>query len=61
MTNTDNSKRPTHAVFQVIGDGETARWVRIGSAWVNRDNKGFNLALDAYPAMNPRLGFAGVA
>jgi hypothetical protein len=47
---TNETKRPTHAIYQVIGDGEKARWVRIGAAWANRDGKGFNLKFDAYPA-----------
>lgn len=45
-----NDKRPTHTVWQVIGDGEKARWNRIGAAWPNRDGKGFTLKFDAYPA-----------
>lgn len=47
---TNETKRPTHAIYQVIGDGEKARWIRIGAAWANRDGKGFNLKFDAYPA-----------
>jgi integrase/recombinase XerD len=42
-------KRPSHIVFQVIGDGEDAFWNRIGAAWANKDGKGFNIHLDAYP------------
>lgn len=48
--NTNETKRPTHAIFQVIGEGDKARWIRIGAAWANRDGKGFNLKFDAYPA-----------
>ncbi len=52
MTNTTNQpKRPTHAIFQVIGDGDKARWIRVGSAWTNRDGKGLNLRFDAYPVV----------
>lgn len=50
MTNkTNEANRPTHAIFQVIGEGDKARWIRIGAAWANRDGKGFNLKFDAYP------------
>ncbi|MFT4117878.1 hypothetical protein [Bradyrhizobium sp.] len=47
---TNESKRPTHTIYQVIGEGEKTRWIRIGAAWPNRDGKGFNLKFDAYPA-----------
>ncbi len=47
----NNAKRPTHAIFQVIGEGETARWIRVGSGWTNRDGKGLNLVFDAYPVI----------
>jgi len=47
-TNTAN-KRPTHAIYQVIGEGEDGRWIRVGAAWANRDGKGFTLKFDAYP------------
>lgn len=50
MTNNANEpKRPTHAIYQVIGEGEKARWIRIGAAWANRDGKGFTLKFDALP------------
>ena len=55
MTDTTNeTKRPTHAIYQVIGEGDKARWIRIGAAWANRDGKGFNLKFDAYPANGGR-------
>ena len=41
--------RPSHSVYVVRGDGEHARWTRIGAAWPNKDNLGFSLALDAAP------------
>ena len=46
----NNDKRPTHAIYQVLGEGDNARWVRVGSAWEHRrDGKGLNLVFDAYP------------
>lgn len=46
--NKTESKRPTHAIYQVMGD-DKARWTRIGAGWANKDGKGVNLALDAVP------------
>lgn len=43
------SNRPTHAIWQVSGDGEKARWNRIGSAWMHKDAKGANLIFDSIP------------
>lgn len=52
MTKTNETKRPpSHAIYTVIGDDDTARWVRVGAAWPNRDGKGLNLIFDAYPVV----------
>ena len=53
------SGKPSHKVFVVEdregdGDGNDAFWTRIGSAWPNKDGKGFNLLLSALPT-NGRL------
>lgn len=48
-TNTHTKKQPTHVIWQVIGEKDQARWIRVGAAWSNRDGKGFTLAFDAYP------------
>lgn len=53
MTNPE-TKRPTHTVFTVIGEGDKARWHRIGAAWKNRDGKGFNVTFDSLP-LNGRV------
>lgn len=42
-------QRPTHGVFVVEGEGDTAFWTRIGAAWAHRDGQGFNLSLAAAP------------
>lgn len=47
--NSKSDKRPTHTIWQVIGEGENARWIRVGAAWSNRDGKGLTLRFDAYP------------
>jgi hypothetical protein len=48
---TNQSKRPTHMIFQVIGEGEKARWLRVGAGWTNKDGKGLTLKFDAYPVV----------
>ncbi|MBY0382313.1 MAG: hypothetical protein K2W78_10385 [Xanthobacteraceae bacterium] len=53
MTKTANDKRPTHIVWQVMGEGDKARWTRIGAGWANHDGKGITLSFDAIP-MNGR-------
>ena len=54
MSNTNNPKRPTHAVYLVEGEGKTAFWTKIGAAWQHEDGDGFNLNLSAIP-MSGRL------
>lgn len=44
-----NPNRPSHTIFQVIGEGEKARWLPIGAAWTNRDGKGLTCSFDALP------------
>lgn len=41
--------RPTHDIWQVIGDNDDARWTRIGAAWPHKDGKGMNLKIEAIP------------
>jgi hypothetical protein len=49
--NTKSGKRPTHMIWQVIGEGDDARWIRVGAAWENRDGKGLSLQFDSYPVV----------
>ncbi|WP_256508600.1 hypothetical protein [Bradyrhizobium barranii] len=37
MTKKSENNRPTHTIYQ--GEGEQARWTKIGAAWVHKDNK----------------------
>jgi hypothetical protein len=46
--------RPTHNVFSVEGEGETAFWTKIGAAWAHDDGKGFSITLSCLP-VNGRL------
>lgn len=49
-----NANRPSHRLFNVMGDGDNARWTDIGVAWTTKDSKGFTLALNAIP-VNGRI------
>lgn len=49
MTTKGNDKRPTHIVWQVIGENDDAYWNRIGAGWANKDGKGISIRLDAAP------------
>jgi hypothetical protein len=33
----------------VQGEGEKARWNRVGAAWLHKDSKGANLSFDSFP------------
>ncbi len=47
-TTTDNKGiSPTHRIYCVIGEGKIARWIEIGSAWPNKDGKGFSISTHA--------------
>ncbi len=46
---TQTNARPTHHVFVVDGEGDSAFWTRIGAAWQHADNKGFSITLNAVP------------
>jgi hypothetical protein len=43
------TRKPTHRLYNVEGDGETSNWTEIGAAWPNKDGKGFNLVCRAMP------------
>lgn len=46
---TNTSRKPTHAVFHVRGEGERAFWTKIGAAWLHEDKEGLNVSLDYVP------------
>lgn len=48
----NDKKPPTHGAYVVQGDGDNARWIKIGAAWQNKDGKGMNVILDALPLSN---------
>ena len=43
------TRRPTHRLYRVLGDGEGAIWTPIGAAWPNKDGLGFSITCDAIP------------
>ena len=45
----NETNRPTHAIWQVQGEGDKARWNRVGAAWMHKDLKGANLKFDSIP------------
>jgi hypothetical protein len=49
MNQQTKSKRPSHAVYVVEGEGERAFWTKIGAAWQHEDGDGFNVSLTAIP------------
>lgn len=42
-------KPPTHTIWQVVGDGDKATWIRVGAGWRHRNGPGINLRFDAHP------------
>lgn len=43
------STGPSHDVYVVEGEGETAFWTRIGAAWPHANGEGFNIQLTCVP------------
>ena len=53
MTQT-KTNNPTHEIFHVVGEGETARWTKVGVAWEHKDKDGLNLAINYSPLVEGR-------
>lgn len=43
------TRKPSHKLYRVTGEGKTAIWTPIGAAWPNKDGKGFSVQCDAMP------------
>lgn len=43
------SRKPSHRLFRVVGDGDAANWTPIGAAWPHKDGLGFSISCDAVP------------
>lgn len=48
MTNT-NKNRPTHTIYKVTGDGQDAKWIKVGVGFKHHDGRGLALMFDAIP------------
>jgi hypothetical protein len=49
MSKTNQPNRPSHHLYVVQGEGESAVWTEIGALWPHADGNGFNLDLRALP------------
>lgn len=49
MNRNKRTNKPTHGIYHVTGDGDAARWTKIGAAWAHDDNSGLSLAVDYLP------------
>jgi len=54
MAKATATKNPTHEVFHVAGDGEKARWTKIGVGWKHQDGEGLNLVINYSPLVEGR-------
>lgn len=43
------AKKPAFIAYTVTGEGKSAFWTRIGSAWAHNHGEGFNIELHALP------------
>ena len=46
---TENTKRPTHTIYKVIGDGDDAKWIKVGVGFPHKDGHGLALIFDGIP------------
>jgi len=44
-----SSRKPSHRLYVVVGEGSEATWIPIGAAWPNRDGQGYGIELHAAP------------
>jgi hypothetical protein len=43
------TRKPTHRLYRVSGEGNDAIWTPIGAAWPNKDGLGFSISYEAIP------------
>lgn len=48
-TNETSSKKPSHRLYVITGENDSAVWKDIGAAWANKDGNGYSIMLDALP------------
>lgn len=51
-TETKTSKTPTHEIFHVVGEGDKARWSKLGIGWTHKDGDGMNLIINYSPLID---------
>jgi hypothetical protein len=49
MTENTNTKRPTHTIYKVTGEGEKTRFVKVGVGFPHKDALGLTLIFDGIP------------
>jgi hypothetical protein len=49
MKQSQRNQQPSHSVYVVEGEGESAFWTKIGSAWPHKSGDGFNVQMSAAP------------
>lgn len=48
MTKSTNSNNaPSHFVYVVTGEGESATWTQVAAAWKHKDGDGLNIVIPA--------------
>lgn len=55
MSENTQTKRPTHSIYVIQGEGQKEHWTKIGAAWQHKDNQGYSLVFEAYPAGTGRV------
>ena len=48
------TKNPTHEIFHVVGEGDKARWTKLGVGWSHNDHQGLNLIINYTPLVEGR-------
>jgi hypothetical protein len=47
--NKQSSRKPSHRIYIVTGEGDDAQWQEVGAAWPNRDGKGYSISAKNLP------------
>jgi len=49
-TETARGRLPSHEVFEIIEDGETKTWKKLGAAWPTAKGDGYNVEFKEFPS-----------
>jgi hypothetical protein len=55
MNKANQPNRPSHHLYVVQGEGDSAIWTEIGALWAHNDGQGFNLDLRALPLTGEKV------